>query len=53
MLTRNEAPWIEYLEIDEKTRERKLRDGTPEEIRKKYEEYIAEMDKLSKGMLPK
>ena len=53
MLTRNEAPWIEYLVIDEKTRERKLRQDTPEEIRKKYEEYMVKMAKLSKGMLPK
>ncbi len=53
MLTRNEAPWIEYLEIDETTRERRLRADTPEEICKKYEEYLLEMKKLSDGMLPK
>lgn len=53
MLARNEGPWIEYLEIDEKTRERRLRQDTPEEICKKYEEYVAEMLKLSEGMLPK
>lgn len=53
MLTRNEAPWIEYLEIDETTRERKLRDDAPDEIRKKYKEYLLEIEKLSDSMIPK
>ena len=45
MLTKKEAPWLEYLIIDEKTRERKLKNGTPETIRKAYEEYMASLKK--------
>ena len=39
MLTSHEAPWIEYLEIDEETGKRKLRDDTPQTIRDQYEEH--------------
>lgn len=45
MLTFFDAPWIEYLEIDEDTGERKLRDDTPHEIRDKYEEHCQEQRK--------
>lgn len=45
MLTLFDAPWLEYLEIDEDTGERKLRDDTPQEIREKYEEYCQEQSK--------
>lgn len=37
--TLDQQPWIEYLEIDEATGERKLRADTPEEIVKKYNEF--------------
>lgn len=39
--TSEQKPWIEYLEIDEETGERRLRNNTPEEIVKKYEEFIS------------
>lgn len=53
MKTMNQAPWVPYLEIDESTGERILRDDTPEEIRRKYEEYLAERESQSSKMLPK
>ena len=40
IFTLEQAPWIEYLEIDENTRERKLRDDTPKEILQKYNNFI-------------
>lgn len=40
MLTLEEAPWLKYLTIDEVTRERKLRNDTPKEIREKYEKHL-------------
>ncbi len=53
MLTLNEAPWVEYLEIDEETGERKLRADTPQEIRDKYDEYCLELSRNSGVLLPK
>jgi hypothetical protein len=53
MFTLNEAPWIEYLEIDEDTRERKLRADTPQQIKEKYEQFCLEQEKLKNQMLPK
>ncbi|MBQ8636750.1 MAG: hypothetical protein IJ423_01995 [Clostridia bacterium] len=41
MLTNQDAPWIEYLIIDEDTRKRVLRKDTPDDIREKYEKYQA------------
>lgn len=38
--TLEQKPWIEYLEIDEETGERKLRNDTPEEIVKKYNQFV-------------
>lgn len=38
--TSEQKPWIEYLEIDEETGERKLRTDTPEEIVKKYNQFV-------------
>lgn len=38
--TLEQKPWIEYLEIDEETGERKLRSDTPEEIVKKYNQFV-------------
>lgn len=53
MLTFEEAPWVEYLEIDEETRERKLRNDTPDEIRLKYEEYCNNQKRSNNEMRPK
>lgn len=53
MLTMDEAPWIEYLEIDEETGERRLKDDTPQKIRKKYEEFCLEQNNHRDEMLPK
>lgn len=53
MLTRSEAPWIEYLEIDEDTGERKLRADTPQEIRDKYDAYCLRQRTDSGELLPK
>lgn len=39
MLTDFDAPWIEYLEIDEETGVIRLKTDTPQEIRDKYDEY--------------
>lgn len=53
MLTFNEAPWVEYLEIDERTGERRLKEDTPQEIRDKYEEFCLEQRRNEGEMLPK
>ena len=53
MLTFNEAPWVEYLEINEETGERCLKDNTPQEIREKYEEYCNDQRQHNGEMLPK
>lgn len=53
MLTFEEAPWVEYLVIDEETRQRRLRDDTPEEIRRKYEAYCNKQMQQSDEMRPK
>ena len=53
MLTIYEAPWVEYLEIDEETGERKLRMDTPQEIRYKYENYCLEQCKSNGELMPK
>ena len=53
MLTLGEAPWVEYLVINEETGERTLREDTPKEIREKYEEFCLEQSKLAGEMLPK
>lgn len=43
LLTLSDTPWIDYLEIEENG-ERSLRDDTPEEIRKKYEEHLQKIE---------
>lgn len=43
MLTNNEAPWVEYLVIDEQTRKRTLSADAPEDVKVAYEEYQKEM----------
>ena len=42
LMTFEQAPWVEYLEIDEKTGERRLRKDTPKDIRIAYEKYLVE-----------
>ena len=37
MLTKEQAPWTEYLVLDEETLESTLRADTPQEIRETYE----------------
>ena len=39
MLTKEQAPWTEYLVLDEETLESTLRADTPQEIREAYEKY--------------
>ena len=53
MFTFDDAPWVEYLEIDEETRQRKLRDDTPEEIREKYIEHCNNQAKMDAEPRPK
>lgn len=53
MLTLNDAPWVEYLEIDEITGERKLREDTPQAIRDKYDKYCLTQSGCIDEMLPK
>lgn len=53
MLTIDEAPWAEYLEIDEDTWERKLRPDTPQDIRERYEAYLQEQKRNPHERRPK
>ena len=55
MLTKEQAPWVDYLEIDEKTGERKLNSKAPDEVKKAYEEHQKELQKhIDKGIkIPK
>ena len=39
MLTKEQAPWTEYLVLDEETLESTLCADTPQEIREAYEKY--------------
>ena len=38
--TLEQTPWVDYLEIDEETGERKLQIDTPEEIKKQYSAFL-------------
>ena len=40
LLTKEEVPWIEYLEIDEETGERYINPSAPEEIKETYKIYL-------------
>ncbi len=55
METLEQAPWVPYLVIDEKTHERKIKDNAPEEIKNKYYEYKNnfECDKASNSPIAK
>ena len=44
MKTFEQAPWIDYLDIDEKTGETILMENTPKDIRKKYEQYLIDQN---------
>lgn len=39
MLTRENAPWVDYLEIDEETGDRNLVADAPDEIKEAYEKH--------------
>ena len=47
IFTKEQMPWIEYLEIDSKTLKRYLREDTPEQIKKMYEEYLKQIEEKS------
>ncbi len=49
MLTFYDAPWIDYLEINEENGERYLREDTPQDIREKYEKHCEEQNKYTKN----
>ena len=55
MLTKENMPWIDYLEIDEKTGERKLNPNTPNKIKETYQKHQREIQKYinNKTMIPK
>ena len=45
IMTLEQAPWIEYIEIDEKSGERKLKKDTPKEIVSAYKKYLKQISK--------
>ena len=45
IMTFEQALWVEYSEIDEKTGKRTLRKDTPKEIKEAYEEYLKSFSK--------
>lgn len=45
MLTRENAPWIEYLEINEETNERTLILNAPDEVKEAYRKHQVELQK--------
>ncbi len=53
MKTKEQSPWVSYLEIDENTGKRFLRDDAPEDIRRKYEDFLKERQNNPNKMLPK
>ena len=51
LLTKEQTPWIDYLEIDEETDERRLSSDAPDEVKKAYEEHLRERQKyIDKGL---
>lgn len=46
--TKEQCPWIDYLEIDEDTLEHRLRDDTPQNIREAYNAYLDEVESYKK-----
>lgn len=48
MKSQNQAPWVGYLKINKKTGKRELKKDTPNEIKKAYELYLKENEKLTK-----
>lgn len=52
MFTKNEQPWVEYLEIDEKTLKRTLKSDAPEEIKRLYEKYLEDRNNEIKKDTP-
>lgn len=53
MKTPSQAPWIHYLEIDDNTGERFIRDDAPDEIKAKYQEFINSCDNVSLSLYRK
>ena len=52
MYTKEQIPWVEYLEIDKTTLETKLRKNAPKEIKEAYQKYLEEMKEYKKKNLP-
>lgn len=44
MLTVEDAPWVMYMDIDEKTGKRFLKTDTPEDIKEKYAEHLKQVE---------
>ena len=40
LLTKEQTPWLDYLEIDDETDERRLSSNAPDEVKKAYEEHL-------------
>ena len=55
LLTKEQAPWVDYLEIDEETDERTLSPDAPDNVKKAYEEHLKwKQSYIDKGMkIPK
>ena len=55
MLTKEQAVWIDYLEIDEETGERKLNSDAPDEVKKAYEKHREKIQEHidNETMIPK
>ncbi len=55
LLTKEQAPWVEYLEFDEETDERRLNSDAPDEVKRAYEEHQKKLQEyIDKGMkIPK
>ncbi len=55
MLKHEGSPWVDYLEIDEYTNERKLSVNAPDNVKKAYKEYKEEISKNNdnKTLIPK
>ena len=40
LLTKEDTPWIDYLEVDEETGERYINPAVPEEIKEAYKMHL-------------
>ena len=48
MKTIEQAPWIDYIELNEKNGKRRLKRNTPKEIKKAYKLYLKDIKKCTK-----